>query len=442
MKNQLNDSDDETDVLKDDGTDHPIVTIGRGIDHASLALIPFTMALHKPGEQGTMRIDEVIEVGDQERRVAVELHTEDGKALPYAGDHKTYLALLQLSLREDEPSRELIFERVDLFELLGWPRHGRSYRNLEASLDRLHAVRIVLRTALVARNGQEYARRTHGSHLIDSYDISDARAGGRCAIKWGDLVMDAFRLGDLKSLDWELLNALGDPITGHLYRLLDRLMLSGETRWEVPWKQLATMIGSTANYARPARFRQLLDPHHQRLVEHGVIDDVEYRRGGVFVYHLRNYLRVQLRRVLVELGVYPRTAADLVAGYDEVVIMAQCDCLQYGQRVKPEKQGGFLTEAIRNQYELQYPPDDLTRFQALWEVCSPAERQGLHRAGLKLCGGSGTLFDGNPDPAAWSLDMRTVVRFMVSHGLDPEQVVRGFTSLGPAALLPPAEERR
>src|ERR1035438_2017953 len=76
-----------------------LATIGRGFDHASLALMPFTMALQKPGEGAPMMcIDEMLTVGDQRRRVAFELHSEDGKALPYAGDHRTYLALLQLSL--------------------------------------------------------------------------------------------------------------------------------------------------------------------------------------------------------------------------------------------------------------------------------------------------------------------------------------------------------
>jgi hypothetical protein len=406
---------------------HPMVSIGRGFDHASLALMPFTMALQKPGEDGgVLRLDEVLQVGDQRRRVAFELHTEEGKALPYAGDHKTYLALLQLALRQEEPSRELVFNRVDLFDLLDWPRHGRSYTNLEASLDRLHAVRIVLRTALISRSGQEYARRTQGSHLIDTYDISDARAGGRCLIKWGDLVMDAIRLGDLKSLDWDLLKALGDPITGYLYRLLDRLMVGGETRWEVPWRQLAAMIGSTAGYHRPARFRQLMDPHHQRLIDHGVIEAVEYHRGGMFVYHLRNYLRVQLRRVLTEFGVFPKTAATLVAGFDETDIMAQCDCLEHGLRGRPEKRGGFLTEAIRNSYDLNYGPDEPEQFVALWGLFSSGERQAYQRAAHRLCRVSGSLFDTDSDPTLWSPRLRAVTRFMLVHEVDPDQVDSGL----------------
>jgi hypothetical protein len=410
-----------------------LVTIGRGYDHASLALMPFTMALQKPAEHGGMMcIDEVLQVGEQRRRVAFELHTEDGKALPYAGDHKTYLALLQLSLRQEEPTRELVFSRVDLFDLLNWPRHGRSYNNLEASLDRLHAVRIVLRTALVARNGQEYAKRTQGSHLIDTYDISDARAGGRCLVKWGDLVMDAIRLGDLKSLDWELLGALGDPITGYLYRLLDRLMLGGETRWEVEWKQLAAMIGSTANYHRPARFRQLMDPHHERLVDHGVIEGVDYLRGGTFVYHLRNYLRVQLRRVLTELGVFPRTAAGLVAAHDEGEIMAQCDCLRHGSRVKPEKPGGYLTEAIRNRWELHYGPEDPEQFGAMWGLFSAGEQAAYQRAGRQLCGPGGALLDGGEDPTLWSPRLRAVTRFLMVHNLDPAEIVSGERRLAAA----------
>ncbi|MCC7493208.1 MAG: replication initiator protein A [Fimbriimonadaceae bacterium] len=422
-------------VIESHQEQHPMAAIARAYDHASLALIPFTMALHKPGErESTLRIDETLRIGGVQRRLALELHTEDGKALPYAGDHKTYLALLQLSLREEEPRRELVFDRVDLFDLLEWPRHGRSYKNLEASLDRLHAVRIVLRTALVSRTGQEYGRRTHGSHLIDTYDISDARAGGRCLVKWGDLVMDAIRLGDLKSLDWDLLNALGDPITGHLYRLLDRLLLNGETRWEVGWKQLAAMVGSTANYARPARFRQLLDPHHQRLIEHGVIDQVEYQRGGVFVYHLRNYLRVQLRRVLVELDVYPRTAGELVSAYDEAVIMAQCDCLRHGLRGRPEKQGGFLVEAIRNNWDLTYGPDDREQFLAIWELFPAVDQAVYHAAALKLVGGSGTLFDGRPDPTGWSQEMRAVVRFMLTNNLQPGDL--GGNGVAPRKALP------
>ena len=116
--------------------------------------------------------------------------------------------------------------------------------------------------------------------------------------------------------------------------------------------------------------------------------------------------------------------------------MTQCDCLQHGSRGRPERLGGFLTEAIRNRYELVYPPDDLTRFLALWDLLPAEDRDAHHRAGLKLCGGFGTLFDGNPDPAAWSEEMRAVVRFMISHNLDASQVVRNFTALGGPALLP------
>jgi hypothetical protein len=184
------------------------------------------------------------------------------------------------------------------------------------------------------------------------------------------------------------------------------------------------MIGSTANYHRPARFRQLMDPHHARLVEHGVIEDVEYLRGGTFVYHLRNYLRVQLRRVLCELGVFPKTAAALVAGFDETDIMAQCDCLRHGVRGRAEKPGGYVTEAIRNGWELHYGADEPEQFGAMWGLFSSPERAAYHRAGLHLCGG-GSLFDEGDDPSLWSQRLRAVARFMMVHNLDPDEIVRG-----------------
>jgi hypothetical protein len=267
--------------------------------------------------------------------------------------------------------------------------------------------------------------------LIDRAHIASGR-DAECELKWGDLVLEGFRLGDFKRLDWDLILALGNPLTAQLYRLLDRVTLSGHQQWQVDWQSLGAALGmSIGSYARPAKLRQVLAPHFEALEAKGVLDGVDYRRGGTFVFHVRNYLRVQIRKVLEDLGVYERAAIQVLSAHDETVIMAQCDCLVHGSRGRPKSSGGFLVEAIRSNYELQYPPEEAESFRAIWEMLSEPERRLYHQAGITLCGVGESLFETNPDPTAWGIEMRAVVRFMITHNLDPAEILRKPAALGP-----------
>lgn len=58
----------------------------------------------------------------------------------------------------------------------------------------------------------------------------------------------------------------------------------------------------------------------------------------------------------------------------------------------------------------------------MWEMLSQAEREAFHAAGLKICGVGEDLFATRPDPSAWPQELRSVIRCLVSHGIDPEQV--------------------
>jgi len=156
-----------------------------------------------------------------------------------------------------------------------------------------------------------------------------------------------------------LVKALDNPNDRRgLYRFLDRVVLSGDQTWEIGWRPLAQALGLSTNYSRPAEFRKVLIPHLDRLIAKQIIDSYDYKRGGKFIFHLRNYLRSELRRVLQQLSVYEEAARQLVAGHDEVVIMCQCDQLHHGSHPRPEKPGGWLTNAIREAYDLRYPPDE------------------------------------------------------------------------------------
>jgi len=112
-------------------------------------------------------------------------------------------------------------------------------------------------------------------------------------------------------------------------------------------------------------------------------------------------------------GTYPEAARQLVAGYDELLIMQQIDCYRHGLRRASGV--GHLVESIRQSYELRYPDDDAQAFVALLEMFSPAELR--HAAGLARRLG----LRGSGQPQSWPVEFRAVVRFVLSQGLDPER---------------------
>lgn len=362
-------------------------------------------------------------VDGKPRRISIRV--EPGEAgVPTHGDGMVYLGLLQMAWRQEASGERLAFQRSELIDLLQWPRNGLSYDRLRTALTRLWGVGLVVSEAMIARDGREYRRSTEARRLITDFRI-ESGADSPCWIIWGDLVKEAFRLGDFKRLDWQLLLTLDNPMTAQLYRLIDRVTLGGETRWEIGWRTLAVALGmSVEGYARPARFRETIAPHLDALAERGVIDSWDYVRGGNFTVHVTNYLRSELRRVLTdELGVYPDAARQLVAGFDETLIMQQADCLRFRQP-PPREPAGYLVKAVREGYELRYPDDEPEAFAALWAVYSPAVQQAYHRAGITLLGTGDSLFDSNADPQAWTVELRAVVRFLLTWGVEPEEVAR------------------
>jgi hypothetical protein len=412
-------------ILDAEQPEHPMLPVLHGQDHAALALLPFTLALRDPAESsGPVTFEHQVNVDGRPRRTRVTLVPGESGQLPVHADQMVYLAMLQLALRRGEPEPVLAFTRYEVFELLQWPNAGRYYDKLRSSLTRLWECGLLIESAMLARDGREYNRATAARHIISDFDIGSG-ANAQCRVRWGDLVIEAFRLADFKRLDWSLLLALGNPLTAQLYRVLDRVTLAGYASWQVGWEELASLLGMRREgYDKPSRLRKVLLPHFERLIEQGVVAGVDYQRGGIFVFHVHNYLRVQLRRILLSLGVFDKVATQLLSAHDEAEILAQCDCLERGNRPPAKSRGGFLTEAIRGRYPLSYPPEEPQAFAAMWSILSQSERDAYHAAGLRIAGGDESLFDTHADPSAWRLEMRAVVRLLICWNLDPDEMLR------------------
>lgn len=383
-----------------------------GKDHAALALLPFAAG---DGEPGPRTVTYQITVDERIRRISVTLVAGESGCLPTATDQLVFLGLLQLAAHSADPGGWLEFRRTDLFDLLGWSHRNDTWDFLRSSLRRLHELTIRTHTELLSRSGRPYGSGEEGAHLIDRYRLGSARSAV-CRVLWGDLVREGFALGDLKRLDWSLCLRLGSPTAIQLYRLLDRVTLSGAASWDVGWRNLAHALGFSDRYDRPAKFRDKLQPHLERLAEQGVLESYDYARGGDFTFHLRHPLRKALRQVLVdEFGLYEATARQLLAAHDEAAVMTQCDCLVHGDRRHVKDRPAYLAAAIRDGYPLAYPPHDPLHFQALWGTLRHSQQQAYHQAALGLLGRAYSLLDAPEDPTTWQVETRAVARFLANH---------------------------
>jgi hypothetical protein len=383
-----------------------------GWDHASLALTPF-LAAGRAGEdrRRPVTVTYQAEVDGGYRRISVTLRPGAELELPTQADQVVFLALLQEAVASGWRERTMV-RRAALLRSLGWTVGGSTYERLRESLERLTAVTLSVQ-ALRSREGRDY-RTASAMHIIEAFHFSDGYDSA-ITVVWGELVRQAAEMGDLKRLDWDLVRALDNPLTVQLYRLLDRVTLCGERQWSVGWRSLSIALGmSTEAYARPARFRQVLEPHIASLVEQGVLEGCEYERGGKFTFHVTNYLRSQLRRVLTEKGVFPHVARQLVAAYDEVRVISQLDCLPFRKAQSP---AALLVKSIQENYPLSYPADEPAAFEGLVGVFSREE--------VALARGLAERLSGQPgrgEPSAWPVAIRALTRFCLTQSIDPERV--------------------
>lgn len=112
-------------------------------------------------------------------------------------------------------------------------------------------------------------------------------------------------------------------------------------------------------------------------------------------------------------------------------MIKQCDCLTAVEEGRSSPQ-----DILKRPSSSEGPDDEPEAFCGLWGMLRDEERQLYHRAGVAICGVGENLFDSSADPTAWSQELRAVVRFLVAHGLDAEEVLRTPTSLRATGMIP------
>ena len=134
----------------------------------------------------------------------------DKHGLPRAGDDDVLIALLKLASDQGLQSRVVQFSRYELMQILEWPTNGRTYKRIEASLDRLAGVRILAKNSFWDNARKSYTSLNFG--LIDDYLIADQPAGARQGqlpipfthVSFNEKFFESMRVGNMKRLDMKL----------------------------------------------------------------------------------------------------------------------------------------------------------------------------------------------------------------------------------------------
>lgn len=328
----------------------------------------------------------------------------DQHGLPRAGDDDVLLALLLLASDQGLKDRVVQFTRYELMQILEWPTNGRTYKRIEASLDRLAGVRIIAKNSFWDNARKSYTSLNFG--LIDDYLIADqpsrTRADGQMQIAFTHVSFNekffySMQVGNMKRLDMKLYNGLSSAVSKRMYRYLDKRRYRSNV-FDVELNNLATVnLGLDLGVRRyPSQIKQLLDPAHRELQASGFLGSWNYRwspdREAWFVQYCFSRKAISAptedqldatpnQLALMACGLSSRLAAKLDQLYPER-IQAKLDIfLQLKKAKSPlitRNPTGWLRKAIEDDYQAvpgyQSPEQRLEKAQKKQELLEAQER--------------------------------------------------------------------
>lgn len=309
--------------------------------------------------------------------------------LPQPSDEDVMLGLLKIAADNGFESPMVRFTQSTLLSLLQWRLAGFYFKRLEQALARLKTTAILATNAFWNHTTKAYQTRHFG--IIDSYELYERRASKSgsqmvaLSSNWARFSTEFFssiQAGYLKPLDLTLYFSLQSSVSKRLYRFLDKKRHKKD-QFSINLQQLATVhLGLSESTCRYISWiKRELDRAHHELIERGFIEKADYgeNKNGqpkvTYTFNQRAPAHEQLTlptpivvpdaparlvAMLVERGVSPAIARDLVASKPITLVDAQIDVFDHlcaaTSKGKPlNNPGGFLTAAIRNEWALRPP---------------------------------------------------------------------------------------
>ena len=350
------------------------------------------------------------------RRRIIEGSEEYG--LPTATDDAVILALIQLTKQKSDFSkREVEFTRLELIRLLGWADEGRNFERLKLSLIRIANVTYNYENAWWDNRQKTWVTKVF--HIIDTVEINDSRVSGRqrslfpSKIMWNDVVFDSFQASFLRDIDFQLCIRLEHPIALRMYRFLGK-RFHVQPEWSFNLKEFAhDHMGLGQNYEGGTQIARKLKPAVEELEKVGFLEPLPaserfHKKGREwtvkFVQRVPaaivgsepvtdSYLQteplpsVSLATQLVNRGVTPKTAAELIATKPAEIILARLEVFDWLIEQKDagidKSPSGFLVSSIRDEYAPPKGFEPLSERNRRKEVKLLKERETAEKQRLK-----------------------------------------------------------
>jgi hypothetical protein len=307
--------------------------------------------------------------------------------LPTATDDEVMVGLIQLTKRRNNFTEPRVtFSRYELIELLGWPQSGHSYQRVEEALHRWMGVVLSYENAWWDNAAKSWV--DENFHIIENVTLYDRerwrpshkrggkRPGGEAPLplssfRWNEVIFRSFQSGNLKQLDLDFYLDLRLPTTKRMFRFLDkRFYRRGRLEFDL-MTFACEHIGMSRSY-KPTELKRRLKPALDELEEKGFLvplppeERYSFQRKGQWrVLFLRGpYGRDEpqapepaaaLVAALVERGVNPKTAAELVAAHAGSRIRTKIEVFDWlvGNEDKrvAKNASGYLVTSIKADYE-------------------------------------------------------------------------------------------
>lgn len=306
--------------------------------------------------------------------------------LPTALDVDVIIGLLHLTkVRSNFQSSQVSFTRYELIRLLGWPDRGFYYARLTESLNRWVGVTLLYKKSWW--DNETKTKGNHTFHILESATVIEQEQRRGCqaqqiplplsSVRWSREFFKSFQANNLKKLDLGMYFSLKSAISKQLYRFLDkRFYKRAECSFDL--RTLACEHVGMSRNSECWRLKQKLQPAIDELTSAGFLKpmpaDKRFKRVGAgqwtvtFVRAKQSeqeaveaprdeaILEPEPNELEVELGtrgVAPKVARELVGTFPESRIriqIEQVDWLRKKGKRKIADLGGFLTQAIRDDY--------------------------------------------------------------------------------------------
>ena len=344
-----------------------------GTDELNLAEFPLAALASRtePGQNTLLFEDSIYDEGAKAQiNRSLVIAGSDHFGLPTSIDSDILLLLVHLSnVRNGFKSKRVEFSRYELIKFLGWPLDGRSYKRLDASLQRWTSVTLHYKHAWWQRSGQKW--RTRSFHVLETLELrgkDEIHDDGLSCFTWNEVLFESFTSGNLRRIDLGVYFKLRLSTSRQLYRFLDKRFYN-RGRLVFDLKQFATEhIGLSRKYdcyeikrKLSAAIRELESIGFLRKLS--AVERYQKRSAGKWEIRLekgQGKLRgpeISEKKIAMELrkrGVSDRTAMDLASKFPvehiEGKISLHDELLRTNDKRINRNPAGFLAAAIRHDY--------------------------------------------------------------------------------------------